>query len=573
MYRNWPEVKSFTHLSIVQVVPPRKTAPPRDRSAVASVANSFTDLRIVGVDTPRASALPSAAASRVASTAASTAATPDISDSDPESDASTPPTSVDSRELTELEEKGYTRHGPFPYLSERLQHCKPKTFAQPIVFFDAHCLSRFGASSVGKNITHLRLRIPSRDIAYVLVSQAVARPGDSNVRTGMPLFPSLRYLDISTTNVRMDAIFATLLKQYTRLEHLVVDRVNLFGFVARDKGAVYCKELGGLCVSAGLQRGKDRERAITTWDLQERTRFARSEADRRRAQATASDEGLSQAERAERDILREEETRRADMQRQIELARSRRGHRSAGFSTFSLRDRPRRNGTAATATAINPADVPAADRAYFVLPPLPTLKTLCIGGEAPLVSSFRVSTWEDEFHSGWREGLAKLSGWAAHVADKYERAVKKADEWKEWQMRNGSAGKANAAKGKGKAKPAVAEKPRPPLDIRLYRFPTMDEESTADPTDPTVGLVEVHPVHPRDYLDEYKQAIADAELYTHSQAIRPPCVLCTVPDCEGPRRKCEDGGRIDGRGGMDRPHKDGCGHTIGRASFGWEALD
>jgi hypothetical protein len=289
---------------------------------------------------------------------------------------------------------------------------------------------------------------------------------------------------------------------------------------------------------------------------------------------------LTEQELAERDALREEEAMREEMQRQIALARSRRGHRSAGHSTFSIRDRPVRDRRAqaaasASSAAINLAEIPPADMAYFVLPPLPTLKTLCIGGEAPMLSSFRVSTWEDEFHSGWRDGLAKLSGWAAHVADRYERAIKKADEWKEWHARHtpGKNGKAGGAKGKGKSPKALAlDKPRPPLDIRLFRFPTMDEDATFDRTDPTVGLIEVHPEHPRDYLNIYKQAMADAELYTHSQAVRPPCILCTVPDCEGPRRRCEDGGRIDGRGGMDKQHRAGCGHMLGREAWGWDGV-
>ncbi|TXT07510.1 hypothetical protein VHUM_03230 [Vanrija humicola] len=577
LYKNWPETPSFTHISLVQDLPPRVTAPPtRAHSPAPSLANSFADLRLVSrfptaAPSAATSVAPSAAASVVPSVAGSAAgsvppsiaasvtsaaATPDGSDTESgnsgSEESTTPPTSLSEADDS-LESKGFTRKGPFPYLSERLQHLKPKTFAQPIVFFDIKCMARFGAAPVAKHLTHLRLRVPSRDLALVLVSPP------PNTR----LFPSLRYLDLSTSNVRLDAVFVTLLRQYERLEHLVLDRVNLFAFSARERGNDMCKELGQACVGAGLARGKERERLIAAWDTAQRTRVAQQEIALRQAAARRASADESDAE-----AMREE------MQRQIALSRSRRNRPApAAHSTFSLRDRPSRRGAAAASTgpAVSAADLPPQDKAYFVLPPLPTMKTICIGGEAPLISTFKVSHWEDEFHSGWRDGLAKLHGWAVHIADKYERAVKKANEWKASEVKTPTP---KGGKGKGKAAPVT--KVRPPTDIRLFRFARPDEPLPDwDPRDPTVGLIEVEvsDAAPRAYLDEYKHAIADAELYTHSQAVRPPCVLCTVPGCDGPSRRGEEPGeRVDGRGGMMGKHKDGCGHSIGDATWGWEGV-
>ncbi|KAL1411811.1 hypothetical protein Q8F55_002778 [Vanrija albida] len=594
LYKTWPESPNFTHISLVQDLPPRVTAPPtRAHSPTPSLANSFADLRLASrfpTAAPSAatsvvpsaaasvaasatgSAPPSVAASVAASTVPSAAASAAGDASDTESgnsgseQSTTPPTSVSEADDS-LEAKGFTGKGPFPYLSERLQHLKPKTFAQPIVFFDIKCMARFGAAPVAKHLTHMRLRVPSRDLALVLVSPP------PNTR----LFPSLRYLDLSTSNVRLDAVFITLLRMYERLEHIVLDRVNLFAFRARERGNDMCKELGSACVGAGLARGKERERQIAAWDTAQRTRVAQQEIALRQAAARRASAGESDADedddaREERRALREAEAMREEMQRQIALARSRRGHRSAGFSNLSLRDRPARRGAAtSTGPAVSAADLPPQDRAYFVLPALPTMKTVCIGGEAPLISTFKVSHWEDEFHIGWRDGLAKLLGWAVHIADKYERAVKKANEWKEAEVK-----KAPAPKGKGKGKAAPVNKTRPPTDIRLFRFARPDEPLPDwDPRDPTVGLIEVEVDDdaPRAYLDAYKQAIADAELYTHSQAVRPPCVLCTVPGCDGPSRRGEEPGeRVDGRGGMTGKHKEGCGHAIGEATWGWEGV-
>ena len=561
MYRRWPEIPSFTHLSIVQDLPPRMTAPPTamnsaaatmanstNTSAAGSLANSIADLSLVD------------------------------SDEEEQSGVSTPPTSVDSDPPAD---KGYTGHGPLPFLADKLGWAKPKTFAQPIVFFDIKCLARFGASPVAAHLTHLRLRVPSRDVAYVLLGPQI--PGRS-----AHLFPSLRYLDISTTNVRLDSVLATLLRSYDRLEHLVLDRVNLFGFAAKDRGIEMCKDLGGLCVSVGLGRGKERERAIAAWDVAERTRMAQVEAERRRVQAIQAEqharsgnqsdgesEDEDEATRHAREVSRLAQAEAEERQRQINIARSRRGHRSAGHSTISLRDRPTRTSRiGASAAAALDIPLPPAERAYFVLPPLPTLKTVSIGGEAHRLSAAAVAEWDNDFHSGWRDGLGKVLGWATHVAEKYERAQKKANEWFESESKttNKTAGSNGHAKGKSKAA-AAAPKVKPPTDIKLFRFPLPSEPRLpADPYDPTSGLIEIHPAG-REYLAQYKDAIGDAELYATSRGNAPPCVLCAVPDCEGPARKGAEGERVDGRGGMNGKHKDGCGHMYGRSQWGWQEVE
>lgn len=504
----------------------------------------------------------------------------DSDDSTHKSDQSTPPTS----EYSDVPVKGYTGHGPFPYVSDKLGYTKPKSFAQPIVFFDIKCLARFGMSPIAANLTHLRLRVPSRDLAVVLIG--------SGGHGG--LFPSLRFLDISTTNVRIDSVFSALLKNYTRLEHLVLDRVNLFGFLARDKGPELCNELGGVCVSAGLHRGKEKERQIAAWDVAERTRQAQAEAEahRRARQASqnhGSDEGSGDgaADEDEQDdaASREAAAAERERERQIAIARSRRGHRSAAHSTISLRDRPLRARQTGVSTVELSVPLPPQDKLYLVLPPLPTLKTLCIGGEAHGINSKRVVEWEDEFHSGWRDGLARIQGWAAHVADRFERALKKAEEWRMQDIQAGTtanlaAQSKSAGGGKGKTKAPVPVKVKPPTDVRLFRYPLPSELDTINQLPlhpgpgPLKGLIEVEidPSQPREYLQPYQDAIASAEDYTVDHSRRPPCILCTIPDCEGPARRGAEGERVDGRGGMDGVHREGCGHLLGRKVWGWDAI-
>jgi hypothetical protein len=519
--------------------------------------------------------LATSAATSLASSIADLTLEGSNSDSDHASGRSTPPTSAESEPV--VENKGYTGHGPFPYISDKMGYTKPKSFAQPIVFFDIKCLARFGTSPVAVNLTHLTIRVPSRDLAYVLV-------GPQTHARAVNVFPSLRYLDISTTNVRLDTALSTLLKSYSRLEHLILDRVNLFGFTAREKGSQLCKDLGGLCVSAGLTRAKERERLITSWEVAERTRWAQAEAERRRQQQQqhqqyqSSGDEDDEDEESEAHLAAVEEARAAsaaaeERERAIALARSRRGHRSAAQSTFSLRDRPLRSRRLGASTSIAAPSIPLPpqEKLYFVLPHLPNLKTMSIGGEAHALSSKRVAEWEYEFHAGWREGLVKQLGWATHVAEKYERAKRKAEEW--FAQEDTQANKTSKGHGKGKAKASgsatSATKVKPPCDIRIYRFASSSEPRVlADASDPTADLIEVELVG-RDYLEPYKLAIADAELWTTSQGNAPPCVFCTVPDCEGPLRRGTEGEKVDGRGGMTGQHKPNCGHLVGRNTWGW----
>lgn len=533
------------------------------------------------------------------------ASTAPSSDSEEASGVSTPPTSVDDPDPNPTDagrSKAYTGHGPFgnPYLNEKLGITRPKHFAQPIVFFDIQCLANFGAAAVAANLTHMRLRVPSRDLARVLIMPP-PRGGYNRV-----LFPELRNLDISTTNVRLDTTLSALLKQYSKLEHLVLDRVNLFGFTAREKGLELCNDLGGVIVNAGLMRSKEKERQIAAWEVAERVRMAEAAAEAaRQVEARQREQEEQQGDRETEEDRRAREAQE-EIQRNLELMRSRRGHRSAAHSTFSLRDR-RRTGTSTstTSTSANNLPLPPQDKLYMVLPPLPTLKTICIGGEAHTLPASTVARWEGQFHAGWMEGLERILGWATHLADKYERGKRKAEEWvvKERgknaggsNSRTGTSG-SGVGRGKGKDKPSSSSSsaaakvlPKPPTDIRLFRFPlpsetfsrrSGDEEDgepgheKPGPFNLTAGLIEVIPssASDRSYLNPYREALADAQLYKDKQeGVGAPCVFCTIPDCEGPARRGAEGEKVDGRGGMGGKHKEGCGHMIGRRTWGWEGF-
>jgi hypothetical protein len=176
----WPEYPSFTRLAIVQDLPPRTK-----HHAPVPLANTSVPT--------------TAAASTVTSTAVSSQNSPSLTPSTLPTDMAALDLGSDEEEAPEekiaavVEPRGYSGHGPFGYLGDKLAWARPKTFAQPIVFFDIKCISRFGASPSARHLTHIRLRVPSRDVVSVLL----APPGKTYL-------PCLKYLDISTTNVRLD---------------------------------------------------------------------------------------------------------------------------------------------------------------------------------------------------------------------------------------------------------------------------------------------------------------------------------------------------------------------------------
>ncbi len=290
---------------------------------------------------------------------------------------------------------------------------------------------------------------------------------------------------------------------------------------------------------------------------------------------------------------------------------SRRTHRSAGMANFSIREsnlRTRRSNALASTQEDLP--LPPPTELHIVLPPLPTIQSICVGGETADLSQSNIAKWDLSFHLGWLEGLQKVEEWAARQYERYERAVRAARQWhvteEQERMRNGGKDKNKQKSSKGKAEVPLLPKVkvRPPLDIKLYRYPRGEELS--GPLDssenPLEGLIEIKPEDidgKEDWKAPYDLALEDATAFVsllqsqqnsenssrsltdvYSEYPTQP-VLCLIPDCEGPMRRGEDGQRDDGRSGMilkegkleeDKvrlSHAPGCGHMHGRRTWGW----
>jgi hypothetical protein len=597
MIRTWPPTPTFTRLAIVQDIPPRFSVP--------HLAKSLMN-RLKLDDAKDSTGISSSVTTDVSgnpSTAASTINSVDASEDELVEE--------EMEDTTPVEPRGYTGHGPFPFLSDKLDAAKPRTFAQPLVFHDIRCIQRLAVSDAAKYITHLRLRAPGKDIARVLSEAGEGRMARQH-------FPQLQFLDLSTTNLRHDGSFGLLVKRYDKLEHLVLDRTNIFGFQGKDAGAELCFELGKGIVMAGLARSKEREREIASWDLAQRRRAAERERARMREmtrrpaairedEEAGSDGGSDSANEGPSIHPAVADAPMAPLVINLHDRNRRRNVRSAAHSTFSIRETSRRGrGAGAAVETDDDLAIAPPDSLSLVLPPLPTLKTLNLGGEGGNnMSPQRAAEWDRKLHLGWRDGLEKLFDWAQRVGEKYERAVKAARQW-EMQESGETNPRAGSSKGKHASHSRKAStstsaanskaKTRPPLNVRLYRYPTAEESKqniVFPEDDPVVGLVAVNPAE-EDWKLAYTSAIADTEawcaaidagrnlddLYREERGRM--VLLCTVPDCEGPMRKSEDGKREDGRSGMslvngkivlkgDMQHREGCGHLIARQTFGGDA--
>jgi hypothetical protein len=439
-----------------------------------------------------------------------------------------------------------------------------QVFAQPIVFFALSCVSELACSPAAGSVTHLRLRIPLREVVPSLV---LPGPGRS--------FPSLTHLDLSTTNLRLHLHLPKLLDCFPKLETVVLDHTNLFGFLGADrlKGRECAAEMGRLVASHGIGRAKARERELA------REAEARWRASRQRSAPPPTEPAAA----GDDDSRLADELARLTTEEYPANGGRRRVVRSMAHSTFSLRPTSVANGRPG-----GPIPPPAPQEPYhptvqaFVLPPLPTVRSIALGGEAPLSPADR-KAWTADFDLGWVEGLGRLAEHALKtVGERVDRAARKAESdrlaLERWLEKHGHAtgadGQAGSvkppavpathrdAKGKGRASasssrssatspaPNGSSRPHPPAKVILYRYLTPAESrgpspmaAAEDADDVPAGLVQVD--RSTDWRTTYLNLLAltpSTLTSSTSGGSSGGCKLCLIPDeLEGPLRRAGNG--------------------------------
>ncbi|KAF8580813.1 hypothetical protein K439DRAFT_1355890 [Ramaria rubella] len=247
-----------------------------------------------------------------------------------------------------------------------------KAFAQPIVFFSLTPLTTLSISPATQKVTHVRLRIPSRQLVRFIA------PASPPGKVQYP-FPNAALLDLSTSYIRETSDVEALLNYVGggRLRHLILDNTGLC-----DNGE--WEVLGKACALAGVKHSREREKALKAW---------------------AQTEAMTNNNQDELD---------GSAPGHVDGRRPRRGRRGLATATISLRDRP------IDTTPTIPMFLPASESSrqatkIRIMPPPPRLQSLCtnlprllgqpIGQEniGAQVAEARAS-----FENGWSKGLSQL---------------------------------------------------------------------------------------------------------------------------------------------------------------------
>jgi hypothetical protein len=227
-------------------------------------------------------------------------------------------------------------------------------FAQPLVFFRLDPISVLLCSPYLSSLTHLRLRIPSRQVSRFI----------SNIPSALP---ALRLLDLSTCNILVSDMEAILVR-FHNLQHLILDGCS----VARDQSHVgEWVNVGKTCATATIRRAKAREKELKTWLERNAAGFLHSD---------TMPPGEAQP-----------------------IARPRRpGRRGLATATISLREAP-------TASVSDITHVPAGIviPKIRIVPSSPIL--LSLSTSSSIISDTQHQTIREDFEKGWNEGVALLS--------------------------------------------------------------------------------------------------------------------------------------------------------------------
>jgi hypothetical protein len=408
-----------------------------------------------------------------------------------------------------------------PYIPTKVKHGE---IAQPLVLFKTFCIATFATSPLAASLTHVRLRIPQRSILTSLAASSTSTTV-LPLSHGLPRpFPSLEYLDISTTFVPLAPAFSALLRRHGRLRHLVLDRTG----IASDSEGV--QQLGKTCASYGIGRKKEVERILRAkraeWEAEDRELENRRRGNAGERGQAGSGGGGDRATAA-----------RAMAGRTSRRRMGRSGFNSppASFYRDNTEPEPAPEGAGGTFSNMRrPRRIPSQ---VLIVPLASSLATVSCGVDS-LSPEARLAR-QEAFSRGWAEGREAVVQVAEEVMASYQRAV---DHGRE-------------------------------EDTVLARFlgPGEEVEQDDDRDDDARGLFGSLSVVPCSMAEARAvlSAVVDSE-----------CIFCSIPDCPGQgtiawaltadveeaadekKKTVEDWRRDD--------HVEGCGHLVGKQE--WEAF-
>lgn len=247
------------------------------------------------------------------------------------------------------------------------------TFAQPIVFFSLNPLIKLSLSPASQKITHIRLRVPSRQLAPYIAS--------TPVDIHRCPFPNVTLLDMSTSSVHTFNELESLLNFAGggQLQHLMLDGTDhtALNGITRD-----WEMLGRTCALAGVKHSRNVEKNLKSW---------------RQAEATAGNDNQDHTDDR--------------LPGNAQDRRPRPGRRGMATATISLRDRPT---VSANSTPL-PTPLPGSSHKATkirVCPSPPHLLSLCMSLPSSLEQHDDIGNQEiharANFARGWSEGVGQL---------------------------------------------------------------------------------------------------------------------------------------------------------------------
>ncbi|KAG5652925.1 hypothetical protein H0H81_003068 [Sphagnurus paluster] len=271
-------------------------------------------------------------------------------------------------------------------------------FAQPIVFFrlDLNLSLLVHSPGSSASLQSLRIRIPARSVTQPL-TVAYLNPQQNVPHTLLPP-PAIQFLDLATCAVS-EADIETLLLRQRHLRHLILDacpgllRAGTPQALGEDLD--WWSALGRRCALTGLKKARDREKELKAW-YEELTRAV-----------VASESG---------------QAGEASVAPQEQKGKVRKGRRGLATATISLRGSSSPPRAAPSASAVSSAAAvamiktmraggraqPPVPPKVHIVPPLPTLRTLCLFPTATVHTPAGVGAVDrilSEFASGWNDGV------------------------------------------------------------------------------------------------------------------------------------------------------------------------
>lgn len=438
--------------------------------------------------------------------------------------------------------------------------------AQPIVLFRFFCVSVLAASPLASSIENLRLRIPNRSLLVPLTTHQTSSTSTPATHTHATstlaprLFPSLRYLDISTSHLGTESAVFALVRRHRRLEHLVIDRTSLLSSDA-ERSLEVVRALGRLIACAGVGIAAEASRSWRSLSEQ----LLRTTPSEPTASTSTSTGAAPKKKMRGRSAYGSEPRWKKLAAKERQKAEA----EAAAAQSNGLGARPRR-----------PRKMPSK---VVVVPSPVRLRSLCAGAndfdrlerrESDGVSrrSAMDSALRQAWNEAWSEGLDRLDEVTEEKIAEWERNARLWDAAHEASSSESDASEgdtgASSRAGDGLGRPLLVTCSPDAYD------PMLPLADGADMLEAWMRSFDLAPTTPALARAAVTQASVDG-----------PAVLCLVPDCPekgqvmwseamaaqsvaaGSARVDEDMSWQKGSG----RHQVGCGHLLGRRIWNADA--